>query len=208
MTWMTLCDGREMALHNPKSEQVSLQTIGHHLAQINRFNGAACRPYSVAEHSLLALHIARDVLQLSVPGQLAVVLHDAHEAYCGDVIYPVKELISRAYKPLEDQLAQLVAWHFDVATLMHQYAVQIERCDRIALAIEKRDLLPSHQPDGKPLSPWPILAGVTIPPGFDLLAPEHADRPWHHWREEFIVQVLRLQQQRHELIRNELRRAA
>ena len=66
--------------------------IAHALAQINRFNGHAKRPYSVAEHSLVCMEIAQH-LELPPVVQLACLMHDAHEAYTGDVATPIKRCV-------------------------------------------------------------------------------------------------------------------
>ena len=47
--------------------------IAHALAQINRFNGHAKRPYSVAEHSLVCMEIAQH-LELPPVVQLACLM--------------------------------------------------------------------------------------------------------------------------------------
>lgn len=69
-------------------EDVSIEDIAHHLSLINRYNGGTGTAISVGEHSLhvsayLELLGHRD---LALPG----LLHDAPEAYIGDVVRPIK----------------------------------------------------------------------------------------------------------------------
>jgi len=199
MTWMTLFNGHEAPVLHPRLSDINIEHIAHALSQINRFNGSACRPYSVAEHSILALHVSR-MLGLSVHAQLAVLMHDAQEAYLGDWIYPIKQELGPRAKALELHWEQLINVTFSLTTHKHIYRQDIVRCDRIALATERRDLLPSTQPDGTPLTPWDILAGHEPLSGIDLLAPEVAYAPWHHWRDRFLSEFNDLMDERQSII--------
>jgi hypothetical protein len=63
---------------------VRLEDIITHLSGINRFGGAGRRFYSVLEHSLLVAALVPPALR-----PLAL-LHDAAEAYLGDIVTPLK----------------------------------------------------------------------------------------------------------------------
>lgn len=64
------------------------------LSKINRFGGRTARPWSVAAHCLLVEHLCQqDDLK---PWAL---LHDAHEAFIGDITTPALELICHHGKP-------------------------------------------------------------------------------------------------------------
>ena len=95
--WITTATGRDFPLAGlptlMQGAQPCIEDIAHALAQINRFTGHAARPYSVAEHSLLVCDIVR-AKGLNAHAQLLALLHDAHEAYCGDVASPTKSLLS------------------------------------------------------------------------------------------------------------------
>lgn len=75
-------------LANPRVEDVSIRDVAHHLARINRYNGATPHPYSVAQHSLLCAELVR-TWGGSASEQLEALLHDAPEAYYGDITYPM-----------------------------------------------------------------------------------------------------------------------
>jgi hypothetical protein len=90
MTWIETFGGKRFDLLDPKPEQVDLADIAHALARINRFTGHTSRCYSVAEHSIyVQALVARDhpknILLLA-----HALLHDAEEAYVGDVSSPLK----------------------------------------------------------------------------------------------------------------------
>lgn len=83
-TCMITRSGRMVDLLNVKPEDIDLEDIAHALAHTNRFTGHARRPYSVAEHSI---NVARF---LPEPIKIYGLLHDAHEAYIGDISTPFK----------------------------------------------------------------------------------------------------------------------
>lgn len=85
---------------NLRVEDVRIEDIAHGLARINRFNGQARIAYSVARHSV---NVCRR-LAVPVPGMsdlrslmLLGLLHDAPEAYLGDVIRPIKSRVRMQY---------------------------------------------------------------------------------------------------------------
>jgi len=87
MTWILTRTGRRFDLLAPKADQVSTLDIAHALSQLCRFNGHTSRHYSVAQHSLLVASI------VPAEHQLAALLHDATEAYVGDMTRPLKALL-------------------------------------------------------------------------------------------------------------------
>lgn len=77
--------GRELRALDPRPEDIDIRDIAHHLSLVNRFGGATPYPYSVAHHSLA-------VADLLAPHGLERegLMHDAAEAYLGDMIKAVK----------------------------------------------------------------------------------------------------------------------
>ena len=91
--WILTAHGHEVDLAYTRPNLITLPDVAHALGQINRFNGHCRRPYSVAEHSLLVLDIIEHLFApANVHCRLAALLHDAHEAYVGDMSSPVKHL--------------------------------------------------------------------------------------------------------------------
>lgn len=127
-----------------RARDVDWGDIARHLAHIPRYNGACHEPYTVAQHSLLVADHLPD--KLKVHG----LLHDAHEAYIGDIGTPVQaalaslcpdagEALDGLKRMLDETLyeaAGLDWWSlFDVSDHVHQV-------DRKAYATECRDLAP------------------------------------------------------------------
>ncbi len=132
----------------PRIEDVHIEDIAHGLAFQCRFNGQTRSFYSVAQHSLFVAALVPTRLKL------AALLHDASEAYLGDMVKPLKALFPE-FSKLEESVTGLIGERFGVTGFD---APAIKRADLIALATEKRDLMPHSS------EPWAALAGVTAVP--------------------------------------------
>ena len=84
LNWMMTYSGVVYRPFEPNSKDVRLDDIAHALSMICRYGGHTRWFYSVAEHSVHVSHM--------VPPDLALeaLLHDAAEAYVGDMIIPLK----------------------------------------------------------------------------------------------------------------------
>lgn len=87
---METASGREVNLLDPQPSSIYLGDIAHALSNQCRFNGHVRRFYSVAEHSVLVSRLIEHHFPHDVQLQLAGLMHDAAEAYIGDMISPVK----------------------------------------------------------------------------------------------------------------------
>ena len=137
--------GRRVALLNPSPAQIVIGDIAHGLAHQCRFNGQTNRFYSVAQHSVLVASILPRELRL------AGLLHDASEAYLGDIVQPLKELLPE-YQTIEANFCEVLGARFNVNL---QPNPAIHQADIIVLATERRDLMPMDTAD------WSCIAGIT-----------------------------------------------
>lgn len=95
-------------------ENINLLDIGHHLTNIQRFGGGIPfdKLYSVAEHSIhIASYISKRINSMSSQytkntARMAL-LHDATEAYLGDVMSALKKQLPD-YQKLENTLQSLI----------------------------------------------------------------------------------------------------
>lgn len=147
--------GIEFSLSRPLPSMVRIEDIAWHLAFINRFCGATLRPISVAEHSLLVAEILERDAGVRDPMLLrAALLHDAHEAYTGDVATPVKAWAGDGYSMLARRVTDAIEQHFGITQAAWKHRLAIKYADRVSLATERRDLMPAS------VTPWAVLEGV------------------------------------------------
>lgn len=92
--WIETRTGKRVSVENPQPEQFDIKDIGYALANTCRFNGHCAGFYSVAEHSVAV------ALRLPAELRLAGLLHDATEAYLGDIPSPIKQYLPD-YRRLE-----------------------------------------------------------------------------------------------------------
>lgn len=92
--WMPTLEGGWVDLRWPQASQINLRTVAIILARTPRYNGHTLKgPYSVAQHCVEgAKAILRD--GHGTDAAAAFLLHDAHEAYMGDITTPVVEALS------------------------------------------------------------------------------------------------------------------
>ena len=182
MTTILTASGRDLSLLYMQPADMLAHDIAHALAQINRFTGHARRPYSVAEHSLLVLEIIeREFPATNVHGRLAALMHDAHEAYVGDMATPLKRLVGPAWDLMEAKAERTLRSAYALHTAAADHAAVVKAADLIALATERAQLMP---PGG---SPWEVLDGVQPVTWVSLMAPERVAMPWTDWRDAWLA---------------------
>lgn len=179
MTWMLTATGAQFDLELADPLSISSLDIAHGLSLINRFTGHTLRPYSVAEHSLLVVEIMQRELAVHEPeALLAGLLHDAHEVYVGDVSTPLKMLLGDAWTRVERRIEAQVRQRFGVHRASIEWHDQIKTADLIALATERRDLLPPTGPE------WDSLQRVQ--PAHWISLHSRAGLAWDDWRTAWL----------------------
>lgn len=148
MNWILTHSGRQFDFLNPTTAMIDPLDIAHALARLCRFNGHTHTHYSVAQHSLLVCEL--------VPreDQLPALIHDATEAYLGDITSPLKALIPE-YRKIEQRVWDVICEHFDIDPVLPE---SVKRADIVTLATERRDLMPSHPEQ------WECLRGIPAMP--------------------------------------------
>lgn len=130
-TTMQTYTGKLVDLANFRHEDVRIKDIAHALSLINRFTGHSVTPYSVAQHSV---HVSK---LIAPEYALWGLMHDASEAYLGDVARPLKAMLPH-YKELEEHVQRTIA---QVYGLCWPIPEEVKAADNMALLAEKRDLL-------------------------------------------------------------------
>lgn len=147
--WLQTVTGRRFYVCDPQAEDIAIEDIAHALSMLCRFGGHCRRFYSVGEHSV---RVARAIRQfggstLDVFGGL---LHDASEAYLGDVVWPLKRAPELdGYRHIEGAVEHALALKFGLPTKLPAI---VKRFDLVLLATEKRDLMGEHDGVGRQVS--------------------------------------------------------
>lgn len=116
---------------DPQEEDIRIEDIAHALAMQCRFNGHTRDFYSVAQHSVLHASYCPDNLKL------CGLLHDASEAYIGDLIRPLKPYC-QSYKDIELKIESIIAKKYGIP---FPYPTIIKEIDNRMAVTERRDLL-------------------------------------------------------------------
>ena len=129
-----VASGKFVDLANVRPSDIDLPSIAASLSKLCRFNGHCPKFYSVAEHSILAAKLAlRDSHER--PVCRAVFLHDAAEAYVGDVTRPLKNIIRSVYGPVEESASLAVSERFGVDFVANSDLIR--HYDDLALSLEQ-----------------------------------------------------------------------
>ena len=138
--WIQTYTGRKISLLHPHPEDVDIIDIAQSLSKICRFGGHCQRFFSVAEHSVLVSFICqgnsgRARQHIALQG----LLHDAAEAYIGDIVSPLKKLLP-AVTEIEDKWLKAIGEAFGVG--LSPLPDEVKQADLISLRLEVIDLMP------------------------------------------------------------------
>jgi hypothetical protein len=153
-----LRSGLYFDLGEPRACPFTIEDVAHSLAHICRFGGHTHRFYSVAEHSVWCSRI--------VPPEhaLEALLHDAAEAFIGDVTRPLKSMLP-SYRALEASVEAAVFARLGIGPVLHE---SVREADRRMLVAEQRQAMACADT-------WPGLEDVEpAPVVLDFLEPSAA----------------------------------
>lgn len=144
---ITTVTGIQFDVANPTADMVCIGDIAHALAHLTRWGGQCKTFFSIAQHSVL--------VSLYCPPELALwgLLHDAAEAYYGDVSRPLKRLLPE-YKALEKAAMQVIAAKYG---LPWPEPPELKTWDNMVFCMEAKALMP------------PLSQAGDVPDVFDIL---------------------------------------
>lgn len=139
--WIQTMTGRKFRPFEPAIEAIDIRDVARGLATTCRYRGQIARRdfYSVAEHSVLVSHL--------VPFEFARegLMHDAAEAYIGDIPRPIKRQPQLAgFVACEDEIHKVIAQKYGLRVDPTAHAAVKEFDDRI-LVDEIRALMMDPQ---------------------------------------------------------------
>ena len=110
--WIQTASGGRFYIAGGKLSSITLEDIAGALSKLCRYTGHCRKFYSVAEHSY---HVS-----LVVPDEHAfhALMHDASEAYLGDVPTPLKGRLDE-YRELEADVSRTIYARFDLPAECH-----------------------------------------------------------------------------------------
>jgi hypothetical protein len=192
MTWIQTATREKFDLLHPDPAAVDPQVVAHSLARINRFTGHTHTGhpdglgYTVAQHCVLASQAIRDLVPADLKGTryedtvaLEALVHDAAEAYTGDMSAPMKRALRAVthspagwgsdFDRIEFEVWTAVAKAFRVP--VHANPL-VKLVDLRMLATEARTFMsPTHPDWTSPVEPfaWDIA---------EVWTPIQAERAW------------------------------
>lgn len=179
---MNLVSGGYFDLLYPDPAKVTLADIAHALSHLARFNGhTPGGPLTVAQHSVLVAELVQQIDPRPDIVALAL-LHDAHEAYVGDITYPVAQAL-RALSEDEGGVSQIAVLKNRIQRAIlvkllpfattRWAASTIKLADTAALVLEKEAFMPAGATE-----PW--FTHDEFLTHFDRDAVNAAHRIWTH----------------------------
>jgi hypothetical protein len=164
---------------NPHNNEFDIRDIAHALSNVCRFAGHTREFYSVAQHSVMVARICfrsapvNDIIDYGRAG----LLHDASEAYLGDITRPLKQLLPD-YKVIEQRVEAALFKRFGISYPLPKI---VKHADLVMLATEQRDLMPAHSDE------WQLISGIEpLPEIINPWYPEKAEREFLKFWEEMM----------------------
>jgi hypothetical protein len=148
--YLQTVSGRWVNPFEPDPEQLDPHDIARALANQCRFGGHCRVFYSIAQHSVIVSELVEQ-RGGDVEDVFAALMHDASEAYLGDMPHPLKHrsALGAEFKAAEDHLEQVLLDRFSIKADVPE----IKRADRALLATERRAF-------SEETWHWPELEGV------------------------------------------------
>ena len=164
--------GRRVSVLSPEAKDLYIGDIAYSLAKQCRFNGHCSEFYSVAEHCVRGSELAEEMYGKEIAREF--LLHDATEAYLGDLIRPVKKMIPQ-FEEIEQVFWMVLSAKFNVPYI---HSKEVHYLDNVMVCWEKRDLLPNSEV-------WPNLPDITelrLP----MLIAWDWEMAWHMFNNRFL----------------------
>jgi 5'-nucleotidase len=148
--YLQTVSGRWVNPFDPDPEQLDPGDIARALANQCRFGGHSRAFYSVAQHSVIVSRLVEE-RGGDAEDVFAALMHDASEAYLGDMPHPLKHRspLGAAFKEAEQHLEDAIRARFGIRADVPE----IKRADRALLATERRAFSAESWH-------WPELEGV------------------------------------------------
>jgi hypothetical protein len=164
-TWLQTYSNLELDYADDEWICLPIEDIAHALSNLCRFNGHCKKYYSVAEHSVIVSYL--------VPEHLAIygLLHDASEAYTGDIPTGFKRVMGLSFSVYEDKALKAISKGYGLDYQMF-FDLSVQEYDIKVLGHEAASLMPNH------------IVWKQFPDRFDI--PVHGHLP-HEAKQVFLA---------------------
>lgn len=148
--WIRLIDGSAYHFRKPNPAMLDIHHIATPLSKICRFGGHLRGDafYSVAEHSVKVANIVFNLARFNFCSTLAEdlqlqfdgLMHDAHEAFVGDVTTPLKHMLGDNFRAIEESVERVISQAFGNTPAKARNPL-IKEADIMAYLIERDALI-------------------------------------------------------------------
>lgn len=128
-----VASGKYFDISNPDPDLIDLYSIASALGRICRFGGHCPAFYSVAEHCVHCVALAEKD-GVAKHALRAILLHDATEAYIGDMVRPLKIMLPE-YSAIEKRVENAIGERYGIDFKLYEAIIQ--KYDRLMLKAEK-----------------------------------------------------------------------
>jgi hypothetical protein len=159
--WITTYSGVKFYVTDAHPDDILIEDIAHALSLLCRYGGHCREFYSVAQHSCIVTNLVAEWRPDDVDLQLRALLHDATEAYIGDMVRPLKRALFE-YQMVECDLDEKIIFKFGLSSGQDDV---VKAADNSVLMGERRDIVnhcghewnitePACWTQIEPVSPW------------------------------------------------------
>jgi len=132
--WITTFTGKQFYPLDPRADDICIEDIARSLAMKCRYGGHVMEFYSVAEHCYFLSHV------VAPQNALWALMHDASEAYLGDIQRPLKPMLV-GYRAMESNVSRVIAEKFGLVGIIPD---EVIRFDDQIIADEARAICKDH----------------------------------------------------------------
>lgn len=145
MKWIQTFSGKMFDLEHPAIDMVCLNDIAFSLHNLPRFNGHLIQWWSVLNHSMAVAELVHKRTN-NPTAILQALLHDAAEAYIGDITTPVKSCLGDTIRKLEERILRTIFFAYDIP---FKWFIEVKAADSVMTSTEAEYLF-----SVKPLHAW------------------------------------------------------
>jgi 5'-deoxynucleotidase YfbR-like HD superfamily hydrolase len=117
---MRTMTGKKLDIMNPCVSQIDILDIACGLANKAHFSGQYSGYFSIAEHCMMVANYTPEAYKM------VALLHDASEAYIGDMIKPLKVMLPE-FQKIENRLQEVIFEAFNLNVNDIQYVKQQDK---------------------------------------------------------------------------------